>query len=437
MRKKLLVILSVILVLAFACTSTEQVVKQDTSQVQEEQPDVFKVEAKGKDFNIALNSALELACRKYVQKYYGTGREEAKYDDLYAAIYQKTRVRKYVDYEINDKYSANDLVHVIATVEILKEKINPVIESILGESSSNSSTNSSNNGNTSDDSNAGIMDGNSAEDVKVDEILNSMNQEDKKAILSYVNKLMFMAYFEKDNVKVDNEYIRYAVSRINTFLSRKNYEYVDMGQVQKLAESDEIIRMVESSGDSELQVIADKFSTDIYIVVDPIITKGEKDGIPYAQVNLTLKIFETATGRGLGEEQGVSQPYGSNISFDAAVRKAIDEAINQAMTKAIKSARNKMILAFKDGIRYKLKLLNFDSTMNRLKFEKLIKQTSKYKSYKRLNSTKEEANYFVYYMGTLEQFEMELFELAMETPGFENFDEVMANKNSIVLTLGY
>jgi len=444
-RKFLIIFLNILsFFLVFGgCVSNEQEIKSET-KVESVQGNIIKVVGKAPDFNTAKMNAFKEACRVVVIGFIGEEQEKNNYKKLEKSIYSNP-LKFIIEYKIIDKYTANNVVNVIMEVKPDIEKIKNVLIS-LGFNVGNYTPQSSTQGSQSQSSSqtAGQTGQNApsnvattkddlfgVDDAAVMNAIKSMKPEEVEIIKRYVKSMIYMVYYEESKIKDNIEYFKFAVSRINNYFAINNIEYVDIEQINELKKDSEIVRLVTQGGVSELQLIADRIGADIYTVVDLKINTRVEGTKNIAQVNVTLKMFEAATGRGLGEDMGISDELYSTSSMDIAIRACIDNAIKKSMDKVVKMVQYKMFLSFKDGIRYKVVLYNVGSTKNRLEFEKAIQSTKGFRSFKAISATKDEAVYFVYYMGTLEEFELELFKILQAVPGFENFDEVLKRRNSV------
>ncbi|MCX8059049.1 MAG: hypothetical protein N3A58_06505 [Spirochaetes bacterium] len=396
-----------------------------------------KVIGQDPDFNKAKMNAYMLACKYYVILFIGEQREKENIKKITENIYNNP-LKFIIEYKILDKYTSGGVVNVVMEIVINIEKIRNTLISIglLNTGSSNmvsnqQSSTSLSSSSTTQSVQSTIDDLFGIDDVEVMKAINSMKPEEVKIVKNYVKNMIYMVYYDETKIKENLEYFKFTVSRINNFFSSRNIEYVDPDYINELKKDAEIIRLATQGGVSELQLVADRIGADVYTVVDIAINKRQESNRYIAQVNLTLKMFEAATARGLGEEIGISDELFSNSSFDVVIRACIDNAVKKVMEKMIKSVQYKMFLAFKDGIRYKVVLHNVQTTKNRLEFEQAIMKTKGFRSLKPISATKDEASYFVYYMGTLEEFELELFKILATVGGFENFDEVIKRRNSI------
>lgn len=438
-----LFIIIFILIFFFSCSITSNLNKENVEgKVVNQTSNKLKVIGQDPDFNKAKMNAFILACKHYVILLIGEQKEKENIKKLNEVIYGNP-LKFILEYKIVDKYTSSGVVNVVMEVVVDVEKIKNTLISIglLGSGAPNFAGTQ---GGTGPSSSSGAQSGQNVssvqtavddlfgiDDAEVMKAINSMKPEDVMIVKNYVRSMIYMVYYEENKIKENLDYFKFAVSRINSYFASKNIEYVDPDYINELKKDSEIIRLATQGGVSELQLVADRIGADIYTVIDVAINKRQEGNKYIAQVNITLKMFEAATARGLAEEMGISDELFSNSSFDVVIRACIDNAIKKVMEKVIKTVQYKMFLAFKDGIRYKVVLYNVQNTKNRLEFEQAITKTKGFRSLKPISATKDEASYFVYYMGTLEEFEIELFKILASVAGFENFDEVIKRRNSV------
>lgn len=428
--KKFCVVLLIIFfnVFLFSCFSNQSnvVINEPKATIEKNEGSTFIILSTNYDINKAKNAAFILAVEQTIKSLIDKDSYNENINVINDSIINNSSY--YIkEYEILDKYENQGMINLEIKVIVDLEKINiQLIQlKIIKEKKEEKVTQKK-------DENE-IYNENYVNEAK--NILSKLNPDEKNVLLQYIKQLVYMVYFDEKNISIDKEYIKYAVSRVNSYLSERGIEYVEQEQIIKLKNDQEILRLAEAGGSSEIQLIADRLGSDIYVSVDAHINSRQQNDTYFAQVNVILKIFESATGRGLGEAIGVSDEYGSQSSMDIAIRAAMDDAINKGMKKALDLATNKMIIAFENGIRYKIVLLNPGSTSLRIKFEKAIKGLKKFKSIKTISATSEEAQYFVYFMGTLDELEELIFEKVSEIPGFEEFDEVLKRHNSLIFKL--
>ncbi len=259
--------------------------------------------------------------------------------------------------------------------------------------------------------------------------------EEAKIIRRYVDTMTYMVYFNQETTKTDPFFMKAAVNIANQFLTSKTMETVDPDQIEKLKE-DRKLAFEEETGTEVtlLQWIAQKLNADVYIEIDAV-TQGESvGGKHYGSANVTLKAFEPSTGRLLG-----SQPFNSPKAFNQssqreAIINALQSSIYKAMPIVIDQAKAYMQKALARGIKYEVIIQKTPDSKVMSDFRRKLQR--KVKEVKTVDSSREETKYEVYIIGTVEDLEDAIYDVAETVPGLENLDRVYMRGKSITFNTG-
>jgi hypothetical protein len=248
-----------------------------------------------------------------------------------------------------------------------------------------------------------------------------------------LDNLTYLVYFEPEKKKIEDEYARLCVNRVNNYLANHGYEYVDLERINEIKE--EYFKLYEETQGSVsvVQLIAQALSADIYIVVDGIVEEAGQEGdVHFASASIDLKAFESATGRGLGTETGYSGKLGLASGMDAAKRKGVEVAVEKAVGPVIDISRDYMLKAFEKGIRYEVVVQGLDSYRMLKVFTDGVRDSDSFRSMKEVSASAGQAKYYVYYMGRKSELIDDIMDNLRGEEGFENFNVLVSRGNAVI-----
>jgi len=356
---------------------------------------------KSKKFDDALDMAFQDALRKVVIDLAGPEQEEAKRDELNTYMYTISETF-ILSYEVTDKVKADRQTIVYARVAFDKVKVEDGLGTL------------------------GI-------EITKKEEKDYSESPHAELIEEAIDNLIYLVYFEPDKKRIEDEYARLCVNRVNNYLANRGYEYVDLARITEIR--DEYYKLYEETQGSVsvVQLIAQALNADVYIVVDGIVEDAGKEGdIHFASASIDLKAFESATGRGLGTETGYSGKLGLASGMDAAKRKGVEVAVEKATEPVIDLSRDYMIKAFEDGIRYEVVAQGIpDYKMLRV-FTDAVRETSDFRRLKEVSAASGQARYYVNYMGRKTELIDEVLDNLSNEAGFENFTVIVSRGNAVI-----
>jgi hypothetical protein len=248
-----------------------------------------------------------------------------------------------------------------------------------------------------------------------------------------LDNLTYVVYFEPEKKKIEDEYARLGVNRVNNYLANQGYEYVDLERINEIKE--EYFKLYEETQGSVsvVQLIAQALNADVYIVVDGIVEDAGREGdVHFASASIDLKAFESATGRGLGTETGYSGKLGLASGMDAAKRKGVEVAVENSVATVIDISRDYMLRAFEKGIRYEVVVQGLDNYRMLKVFTDGIEDTSSFRSFKEVSASAGQAKYYVYYMGRKGELIDDIMGNLLGEEGFENFNVLISRGNAVI-----
>lgn len=258
--------------------------------------------------------------------------------------------------------------------------------------------------------------------------------EEQEFINRYVENMTYMVYFDEASTE-DPFLMESAVGMANSYLASQAVPVIDYAQIKQLKEDQQMV-YEEQTGEemSIIQWIAQKLNADVYIELDAE-TSGETDGNRhYGKAMITLKIFESSTGKLLG-----SVPYSSPRTFSQAsqmdaVNNALQSSIYKAMPLAMEQAETYMKQYLARGIEYTLIVQNTADAKLMSDFRRKLKR--KVNEVRTVSASAEETRYRVSLFGTIEDLEDIVFDVSESIPGLDGMNRVYFRGKSITFDTG-
>jgi hypothetical protein len=185
---------------------------------------------------------------------------------------------------------------------------------------------------------------------------------------------------------------------------------------------------------SIIQWIAQKLNADVYIELNAE-TSGETSGNNYyGKALITLKMFESSTGKLLG-----SVPYSSPRTFSqssemAAINNALQSSIYKAMPIAMEQVKTYMREYLSQGIEYELIVQNTADAKLMSDFRRKLKR--KVQELRTVSASPEETRYRVHLFGTIEDLEDIVYDVSESIPGLDGMNRVYFRGKSITFDTG-
>jgi hypothetical protein len=358
----------------------------------------------GKDrkFDNALDQALRDALKKTVVDIIGEESERANKDKLKNYMYGISQ-SFILNYEITDKVKSDRDTIVYVRAVVNKSKVEETL---------------------------GTLGIDVPEEVVEKDYSDSPYAE---VINEALDNLTYLVYFEPEKKKIEDEYARLGVNRVNNYLANQGYEYVDLERINEIKEEYFMLYEETQGSVSVVQLIAQALSADVYIVVDGIVEEAGREGdVHFASASIDLKAFESATGRGLGTETGYSGKLGLASGMDAAKRKGVEVAVENAVAPVIDISRDYMLRAFEKGIRYEVVVQGLDSYRMLKVFTEGVENTDSFRSIKEVSASAGQAKYYVYYMGRKGELIDDIMGNLQGEEGFENFNVLVSRGNAVI-----
>ena len=383
----------------------------------------------------AMNLAKMDAVRKAVIDMIGVGNERANQDKLQEVLYRTNNPNAFINtdtYETlrKDKVGNDFLIECRVAVKLSAVESVLKANGIWGE------------GVTAEVKSAeAAKESEEAAKAGVDEIEKlteageiDLTPEEQRIIARYVNNMTFMVYFDEEAAE-DAFYIKAAIGIANEFLTSNSLETIDLDQMEKLKKDRQRV-YEEETGESisMVQWIAQKLNADVYIEIDGI-TSGESSGGKfYGQANITVKGFESSTGRLLGSQPWNSPKTFSTSSEESARINALQTSVYKAMPIVINQAKAYMAKTLRNGIKYEVIIQNTPDSRTLSNFRRKLKR--KVRDIETVSQSAEETKYYIYLIGSIEDLVDAIYDVADTIPGLEALDQVLLRGKSVTFNSG-
>ena len=262
-----------------------------------------------------------------------------------------------------------------------------------------------------------------------------LSAEELGIIRDYIDSLTYMVYFN-DTAETDSPLMKTAVLSANRFLEEKGAEHVDLPQIERIKDEQQLM-YEEETGKSVgiMQWIAHKLNADIYIEILPTAESGTENDQYYSNASVTVNAFNALTAESLVSAASKSLPTAfSRVSETDAINNAVSSAVNNGMQIILEKAENETARAASYGFRFKLVLMNTSDSGLISDFEKAL--SKRVRSLEKTASSAEESSYDVYLIGDVAELEEIIYDTAGSVPGFNGILLVMQRGNSIIFDTG-
>lgn len=448
MRKIFIIIGCLVAVAALGCISAPQPPapsnsgSNNTTQPEAEPgfPEKLEVMGSGQSGSLlgSMQGAKADAIRRGVIEIIGPIKEEASHEKLQDVLYDSRQQNKYVELVENTRkdkigddyiYEGSYMVNLWAIESTLKA------QGIIGDAGATVAVEDSTPADT------GLKDTVSVDDVTIAAVeYDPPSADEMDFIKRYVDRMSFVVYFAED-VKEETKYIKAGIASANQFLIKKGYTVIDLDQVEKLKQDQQMV-YEEETGESIsiIQWIAQKLNADIYIEIT-----GTTDGKTWvggdytATANVTAKAFDASTGTLVGQAvynlpgKGMYSKASEEDARMAAMETVIYSQIMNNIETQIKRNMNKMLLA---GIRYEVIFQNPPNDRVMSRFWSKVKGSGGIEAYELEYQSETEIKYVVWKIGSIEDLKLAFYDASESVSGLEDMYAVLARGKSITFNSG-
>ncbi len=250
-----------------------------------------------------------------------------------------------------------------------------------------------------------------------------------------LDRMTYMVSFASDS-SLEPFLIQSATTSADAYLADNAIPYVDSTQVEHLRKDQATVYEQETGKSVDiLQWIAQRLRADVYIVIDGAVSGTSRDGRHYGSADVTLRIFETSTGSGMGAASYQSiQPSVSLTSQREAVLNALRASVYRAMGDAVRQAREAMARELASGIAYDLIVLNTVDDRAMSAFAKNLALRAG--DVRLLSWSPQETRYRVTFGGTASDLQDLVYETSQAVPGFSGMGLVTLRGRELTFDTG-
>lgn len=384
-------------------------------------------EGAGRDESMlrAMNLAKMDAVRKAVVDLIGARAEEANRDRLEQVLYGTANPNAYVDNETfqttrKDKIGAEYLIEARVAVKLGAVQSTLRANGIAAGEAAGASA-----GEAAPTSGATAAEASSSPEV---------SPAEQRVIDRYVNTMTYMVYFQESSAE-DPFYMKAAVGIANEYLASGAMEAVDLQQVESLKRDQQMVYEEETGRSvSIVQWIAQKLNADVYIEIDARTSGESSNGKYYGQASVTVKAFESSTGRLLGSQPWNSPRTFSTSSEEAARINALSTSVYKAMPIVVQQAKAYMAKALRSGIKYELVVQNTPDPRVMNDFRRRVRR--EVKDIATVSQTAEETRYNVYLIGSIEDLVDIVYDAADRIDALAGMVQVLLRGKSVTFDSG-
>jgi hypothetical protein len=127
--------------------------------------------------------------------------------------------------------------------------------------------------------------------------------------------------------------LKQAARTIESYLTARKYEVIVPEQQEFLNNYGSTMKLVKGAGDDVSLQVAQSIGSDVYITYTVSISTGNTGSTETHKASVTVRAFETTTGRLLGTETGYSfdRPAPVEVVTEEGIHDAIDKVLSRVM----------------------------------------------------------------------------------------------------------
>ncbi|MCX6640976.1 MAG: DUF6175 family protein [bacterium] len=127
--------------------------------------------------------------------------------------------------------------------------------------------------------------------------------------------------------------LKQAARSIESYLTARRYEVIVPEQQDFLNNYGSTMKLIKGAGDDVSLQVAQSIGSDVYVTYTVSIATGMQGSTETRKASVTVRAFETTTGRLLGTETGYSydRPAPPEVVTEEAIKDAIDKVLSRVM----------------------------------------------------------------------------------------------------------
>ncbi len=247
---------------------------------------------------------------------------------------------------------------------------------------------------------------------------------DAELLARQIGGVRFLVMYDTRRVNNENrEIFEYAVDRINSSLSQKNYRYIEKSRFERLQE--EAFRIMEDTDTSTMsfvQKLGFMSGAQFIILIDGIHVNERSENFDTrtaAQVVVEIKVYDNCTAEGLGTvmlESDWNSGSGASTPALTGIGQAIDNGFNEVMGTFNAYIGNWV----NNGTPYELRFYRIGTFRDFRDLRNKIKEGSDFGGQFQITSVKDYTRVNATFTNVPDDVAFEILDYADAIPGFEN-----------------
>jgi len=262
-----------------------------------------------------------------------------------------------------------------------------------------------------------------------------LNDSEKKRMGRYLGNLSFMVHSVRP-IEAEDAYTREAAVELSRVLNRYGYACHYPDQVDEILAGQEETYRDETGGDVPfLQWTGKKLGANIFARVESDIDIRRDTGGYYASASVKIVLIDTQSWKeAVSLSSRESVPAFSAVSEQEAVSFALRSVMLELVPDVVSSAREAYSSSLLKGIPYELILLNPPEQRELRRFIDALQDDVRRIS--RISSSSEEERFELRFLGTIEELESLLFDVAGSIDGLDDFSPAYQKGNTLAFYTG-
>ncbi len=246
---------------------------------------------------------------------------------------------------------------------------------------------------------------------------------DVKSLAQWLGGLKWLVFydFRKLSCPEDTLKFEYTYDRVNEYLARKEYRYIERSVFDRLKEEAAVLK------DEPTNTVAQKMAlwadAEFFIDISKVnLYEGEKAlGIKVAKSTIDLKAYDNCTAEGMGTAVGNGEAQPDMIANEAR-RRAMDSGTEKACEKLLYLSQKYISEWCQNGAPFLLRFYGCGSYRTLKKLKNKLKDDPRFGGQMRIVLAEDYANFDVTFKGTADELADAVIDYADEIPELNGLD---------------
>ena len=247
-------------------------------------------------------------------------------------------------------------------------------------------------------------------------------EADARLLSRQIGGVRFLVMYDQRNIEPDRRKLfEYAVDKINSYLSAKNYRYIEKSRFERLQnEAFLIMQDTDTSTISFVQKLGIMSGAQFIILIDGIhvSTRSEQfDTRTAARLVIETRVYDNCTAEGLGTvmlESGWNSESGAGSPFMTGV----DQAVENGFSKVMGTFNSYIGNWVNNGTPYELRFYQIGTFRDFRDLRNKIKESSDFGGEFQVNSVKDYTRLNVTFTSVPDDVAFDILDYADAIPGF-------------------